>query len=60
VAEPLPPYQTTPAGPVQVVWVCQQFQQMDLLREQLERRCLSPGWTWNENKHRYEWQMAAR
>jgi hypothetical protein len=50
------PYQPTPKGPVQVVWVCQKFQQMDLLREQLERRCFTRGWTWNENKHRYEWR----
>lgn len=49
------PYQPTPQRGVQVIWVCQKFQQMDELREQLERRCFTAGWTWNENKHRYQW-----
>ena len=49
------PYQATPTWPVQVIWVCLKFQQMDLLRQQLEQTCLTPGWSWNDQKHRYTW-----
>jgi len=49
------PYQWTPKWKIQVVWVCLKFQQMDLLREQLESVCLTPGWSWNDQKHRYTW-----
>jgi hypothetical protein len=54
------PYQPTPKWPVIVIWVCLKFQQMDMLREQLETTCLSPGWGWNEQKHRYEWPKGDR
>ena len=44
-----------PKGPKQIVWVCMKFQQMKLLREQLERKCFTRGWKYNENDHEYKW-----
>lgn len=49
------PYQRTPSWSIQVIWVTLKFQQMDMLRSQLEETCLSPGWRWNDNKHKYVW-----
>lgn len=49
------PFQQTPAWPVIVVWVCQKFQQMEILRAQLEQECLTPGWIWNGQKNFYRW-----
>lgn len=49
------PYQKTPTWNIQVIWVTLKFQQMDLLRTQLEESALSPGWRWNDNKHKYVW-----
>jgi len=50
------PYQQTPVWSVQVIWVCLKFQQMDMIREQLEANCFTAGWNWNDNKHRYRWK----
>lgn len=47
--------QHVPDWPIQAVWVCLKFGQMELLREQLEAQCFTPGWTWNDQKHRYRW-----
>lgn len=49
------PYQDTPQRAVQVWWICQKFQQWEELREQIERRCLTRGWNWNDNKKKYTW-----
>lgn len=49
------PYQDTPQRAVQVWWICQKFQQWEELREQIERRCLTKGWEWNDNKKKYTW-----
>jgi hypothetical protein len=52
------PFQRTPSWPIQVIWVTLKFQQMDMLRSQLEENCLTPGWRWNDNKHKYVWPSA--
>lgn len=49
------PYQETPLWKIQVVWVCLKFQQMDMIREQLEANCFTAGYIWNDNKHKYTW-----
>lgn len=49
------PYQPTPQRAAKVIWVCLKYQQMDVLRGELEANCLSPGWTWNDNKKKYTW-----
>jgi hypothetical protein len=50
------PYQFTPRPPVQVIWVCLKFQQMELLRQQLEETVLTRGWEWTGSpKHCYRW-----
>ncbi len=52
---PFQSIQRIPAWPIQVCWVTLKFQQMDILREQLESNCLTPGWAWNDSKHKYTW-----
>jgi hypothetical protein len=52
---PFQKIQKIPPWNIQVLWVCQSFPQIDMLRKQLEEFCLSPGWTYNETKHRYVW-----
>lgn len=47
--------QHVPDWPIQIVWVCMKFQQMEELKKQLEQQCFTPGWTWNDQKHRYLW-----
>jgi hypothetical protein len=49
------PYLEVPESSIQVLWVCLKFQQMDMLREQLETVCLTRGWAWNDTKHKYSW-----
>lgn len=49
------PYQPTPKKRVSIVWVTLAFKQIDLLRPQLEARCFTPRWKYNETKHRYSW-----
>lgn len=44
-----------PRHPVVAIWVCQKFQQMDILRHQLELEVWTRPWTWNQSKHRYTW-----
>lgn len=44
-----------PKWPVISVWVCQKFQQMDILRRQLEEDVWSRPWTWNQTRHFYHW-----
>lgn len=44
-----------PKWPVVVVWVCQKFQQMDILRHQLEQEVWTRPWSWNQSKHKYVW-----
>lgn len=46
--------------PVRVWWVCQKFQQWEELQEQIERRCFTAGWQWNDNKHRYSWPNGSK
>lgn len=53
------PFQHTPTWPTQVIWLAPSFDQMEKLRVQIEEQCLSPGWTWNDQKHRYLWQHGA-
>jgi hypothetical protein len=53
------PYQETPDWPCIVIWFCTEFRQFELLRTQLEGECLSRGWNWNEQKHRYRWPNGA-
>lgn len=54
------PYQTTPSWPIVAIWYCALYSQYEVLRPQLEEECLSAGWTWNEQKHRYEWPNDGR
>lgn len=54
------PFLETPAGRVTVIWVCLKFQQMDMLREQLESECLDAGWVWNGAEHKYTWPNGSR
>lgn len=44
-----------PPWPVVGVWVCQKFQQMDILKHQLEQEVWTRPWTWNQSKHKYIW-----
>lgn len=44
-----------PKWSIVCVWFTLKFQQFELIREQLERRAFTRGWTWNEQKHRYRW-----
>lgn len=44
-----------PKRPVVAVWVCQKFQQMDILRRQLEEDVWTRPWSWNQSKHKYTW-----
>ena len=37
------------------IWVCQKFQQMDIIRHQLEEEVWTRPWKWNESKHKYIW-----
>lgn len=50
----------TPKRPVQVWWVCPEFQQFHKLRPQLEAECFGRGWTWNETDHFYKWENGAQ
>jgi hypothetical protein len=47
--------QQVPKWPIQILWVCQSFQQMGELRKQLEADCLTSGHRYNETKHQYTW-----
>lgn len=44
-----------PKHPITAVWVCQKFQQMDILRRQLEEDVWTRPWVWNQTKHMYHW-----
>jgi len=41
--------------PMVVVWVCQKFQQLDILRHQLEDEVWTRPYQWNQSKHKYVW-----
>lgn len=44
-----------PKWPMICVWVCQKFQQMDIMRQQLEEDVWTRPWTWNQTRHFYQW-----
>lgn len=44
-----------PKWPVVAVWVCQKFQQMDILKHQLENEVWTRPWSWNQSRHFYRW-----
>lgn len=44
----------------QGIWVCQKFQQMDLLRAQLEDEIWTRPWSWNQSRHFYEWPNGSK
>ena len=48
-----------PTWPVVGLWVCQKFQQMDILRHQLEEEVWTRPWTWNQSRHFYRWPNGA-
>lgn len=49
-----------PKWPITAIWVCQKFQQMDILRRQLEEDVWSRPWTWNQTRHFYQWPNEAQ
>jgi hypothetical protein len=49
------PHFVIPSWRIVVIWFTLKYQQFDVLREQLERKCLSRGWAWNSQKHKYTW-----
>ncbi len=42
------------------IWVCQKFQQMDILKAQLEEEVWTRPWTWNQSRHFYEWPNGSK
>lgn len=49
-----------PKWPIIAVWVCQKFQQMDILKRQLEEDVWTRPYTWNQTRHFYEWPNGAQ
>lgn len=49
------PYLKIPDWKIQVIWVTLKYGQFELLREQLEYTCFTPGFKWSESEHVYEW-----
>ncbi len=48
------PFQPIPNRPILALWVPPDYQQFEnVAKSLLEEECLSAGWTWNENKHKY-------
>jgi len=41
--------------PCQVLWICPQFSQFDTLLPQIERDCLTKGFSYNGQKHTFTW-----
>jgi hypothetical protein len=54
------PYRRIPTWPILAVWFTLKFQQFEVLREQLERKCLTRGWRWDGQKHCYKWANGGR
>ena len=49
-----------PKWPVIGLWVCQKFQQIDILRHQLEEEVWTRPWSWNQSRHFYSWPNGAQ
>jgi len=42
------------------IWVCQKYQQMDILRQQLEEEVWTRPWEWNQSRHFYGWPNGSK
>jgi len=49
-----------PRWPAIGIWVCQKYQQMDILRQQLEEDVWTRPWVWNQSRHFYQWPNGSK